>query len=105
MKKLFFCITAFVIFIGRVHADEGMLIPSLISAFESDMKAKGMKLSAQDIYNVNKASIKDAILQFGGGCTAERAMEEAHAGKPKLVLLKRLQQSKISEVFSLFINY
>jgi len=76
MKKLFFCITAFVIFIGRVHADEGMLIPSLISAFESDMKAKGMKLSAQDIYNVNKASIKDAILQFGGGCTAELVSDQ-----------------------------
>jgi hypothetical protein len=48
-----------------------MLIPSLISAFESDMKAKGMKLSADDIYSINKTSLKDAILQFGGGCTAE----------------------------------
>ena len=45
-----------------------MLIPSLIAAFESDMKAKGMKLSAADIYSVNSTSIKDAILQFGGGC-------------------------------------
>ncbi len=52
-------------------AEEGMLIPSLISAFESDMKAKGMKLSAKDIYDVNHASIKDAIMHFGGGCTAE----------------------------------
>ena len=52
-------------------ADEGMLIPSLIKAFESDMKAKGMKLSADDIYSVNHASIKDAIFQFGGGCTSE----------------------------------
>ena len=52
-------------------ADEGMLIPSLIKAFESDMQAKGMKLSAEDIYNVNNASIKDAIFQFGGGCTSE----------------------------------
>jgi hypothetical protein len=71
MKTFFFCITLFLILISPLRADEGMLIPSLISAFESDMKAKGMKLSAQDIYNVNKASIKDAILQFGGGCTAE----------------------------------
>jgi hypothetical protein len=52
-------------------AEEGMLIPSLIAAFESDMKAKGMKLSAADIYSINSTSIKDAILQFGGGCTAE----------------------------------
>ena len=48
-----------------------MLIPSLISAFESDMKAKGMKLSAKDIYDVNNSSLKDAIMHFGGGCTAE----------------------------------
>ncbi|MBM3185488.1 MAG: S46 family peptidase [Bacteroidetes bacterium] len=54
-----------------LRAEEGMLIPSLISAFESDMKAKGMKLSADDIYSINKTSLKDAILQFGGGCTAE----------------------------------
>ncbi|MEY3728258.1 MAG: hypothetical protein RL098_1735, partial [Bacteroidota bacterium] len=43
----------------------------LIAAFENDMKAKGMKLSAADIYSVNNTSIKDAIFQFGGGCTAE----------------------------------
>lgn len=53
------------------HSDEGMLIPSLISAFESDMKAKGMKLNARDIYDVNNSSLKDAIMHFGGGCTAE----------------------------------
>ena len=52
-------------------ADEGMLIPSLIKAFASDMKAKGMKLSAEDLYSVNSSSLKDAIFQFGGGCTAE----------------------------------
>ena len=57
------------VFVAR--AEEGMLIPSLIAAFESDMKAKGMKLSAADIYSVNSTSMKDAILQFGGGCTAE----------------------------------
>lgn len=54
-----------------VFADEGMLLPLLLKAFESDMQARGMKLSAEDIYSVNQASLKDAILQFGGGCTAE----------------------------------
>lgn len=52
-------------------AEEGMLIPSVIQAFTSDMKAKGMKLSAEDIYSVNQSSLKDAVLHFGGGCTAE----------------------------------
>lgn len=54
-----------------VQAEEGMLIPSLIEAFESDMKAMGMRLTAADLYSVNKSSIKDAIMHFGGGCTAE----------------------------------
>jgi len=71
MNKLLFIVSLVFIFNKSVRADEGMLIPSLIAAFESDMKAKGMKLTAKDIYNVNKASLKDAILQFGGGCTAE----------------------------------
>ena len=52
-------------------AEEGMLIPSLITAFESNMQAMGMKLNANDIYDVNHSSIKDAIIHFGGGCTAE----------------------------------
>ena len=65
-------VTILSVFISVVSwADEGMLIPSLIKAFESDMKAKGMRLSAEDIYSVNSSSLKDAIFQFGGGCTAE----------------------------------
>ena len=64
-----FCIA--ILGLKPVLAEEGMLIPSLIAAFENDMKAKGMKLSAADIYSVNNTSIKDAIFQFGGGCTAE----------------------------------
>lgn len=54
-----------------LRAEEGMLIPSVITAFESDMQAMGMKLTAKDIYDVNNSSIKDAIIHFGGGCTAE----------------------------------
>ena len=64
-----FCIS--ILTLKPVLAEEGMLIPSLIAAFENDMKAKGMKLSAADIYSINNTSIKDAIFQFGGGCTAE----------------------------------
>lgn len=69
MRKL--VLALFVFSFGLSWAEEGMLIPSVISAFESDMKARGMKLSAQDIYSVNNSSLKDAILHFGGGCTAE----------------------------------
>jgi hypothetical protein len=70
MKRIILSISfALTIFFSK--AEEGMLIPSLIAAFQNDMQAMGMKLTAEDIYSVNKASIKDAILQFGGGCTAE----------------------------------
>ena len=64
-----FCVA--ILGLKPVLAEEGMLIPSLIAAFENDMKAKGMKLSAAEIYSINNTSIKDAIFQFGGGCTAE----------------------------------
>lgn len=75
MKKLkLIFIALFTLIVAR--AEEGMIIPSLIAAFESDMKAMGMKLSANDIYNINKSSLKDAIIQFNGGCTAEIVSNE-----------------------------
>jgi len=50
----------------------GMWIPSLLKGMnESEMKNLGMKISAEDIYSVNKSSLKDAVPQFDGGCTAE----------------------------------
>ena len=53
-------------------ADEGMWIPSLLKELNiDDMKAKGLNLSADDIYNINKSSMKDAIISFGGFCTGE----------------------------------
>ncbi len=64
-------------FIAPVFSEEGMLIPSVIQAFESDMKAKGMKLSAEDIYSINHSSLKDAVLHFGGGCTSEIVSNKA----------------------------
>lgn len=70
-NKLSTILFLFLVNIHVVLAEEGMLIPSLLAAFESDMKAKGMRLSADEIYSVNHSSLKDAIFQFGGGCTAE----------------------------------
>lgn len=63
----------FFLFVNAIsHADEGMWIPSLLKSLnESDLKTKGLKISVEDIYSVNKSSIKDAIVLFGGGCTAE----------------------------------
>ena len=50
----------------------GMWIPSLLKGMnETEMKNLGMKISAEDIYSANKSSLKDAVPQFDGGCTAE----------------------------------
>src|SRR5215203_5269760 len=65
LSLLFICCTL-------VRADEGMWMPQLIEALNfKDMKKNGFKLSAQQIYSINKASMKDAVAIFGGGCTAE----------------------------------
>ncbi len=56
----------------NVYCGEGMWLPFLLSKLnEKDMKAKGLKISAEDIYSTNKSSLKDAIVSLGGFCTAE----------------------------------
>ncbi len=71
MKKLFLSI-AFLITILRSQADEGMWLPLLLGKqVYGDMVKKGLKLKADQLYSANKASIKDAIIIFGNGCTGE----------------------------------
>ena len=55
----------------KARADEGMWLPSLIGERIDDMRAKGFRLTAEDIYSVNEASMKDAVVLFNGGCTGE----------------------------------
>jgi hypothetical protein len=52
-------------------AHEGMWLPTLLKSIEGDLQSAGLQLSAEDIYSINKGSLKDAIVLFGGGCTAE----------------------------------
>ncbi len=59
------------LFALAASADEGMWLPSLISQRIDDMRAKGFRLTAEDIYSINKASMKDAVVLFDGGCTGE----------------------------------
>jgi len=69
MKKIIIVLVVFIA--SQAKATEGMWIPSLIDMFYSDMQTYGMKLSPQQIYSTNNSSLKDAVIQFGGGCTAE----------------------------------
>ena len=70
MKKFLLIIAAALMTVGA-KADEGMWLPSLISQRIADMQEKGFHLSADDIYNINEASLKDAVVLFGRGCTGE----------------------------------
>lgn len=57
--------------VQKVKADEGMWFLMFIGKNMDDMQKMGLKLTAEDIYSINNSSLKDAIVQFGGGCTAE----------------------------------
>ena len=71
MRKVLFTVLAS-LFSFTAMADEGMwLLPYLQKMNIKDMKAKGFKLSAEDVYSVEHSSLKDAIVIFGGGCTGE----------------------------------
>ncbi len=59
-------------FSSALFAGEGMWLPLLLKALnETEMQSMGMKMTAEDIYSVNKGSLKDAIVHFNGGCTSE----------------------------------
>ena len=71
MKKLLFLVALILAGASQVRADEGMWLPSEILKKIKDIQSQGFKLSAEDIYSVNKSSLKDAVVRFGGGCTGE----------------------------------
>ena len=70
IKKFLLCALACITF-TTATADEGMWLPSLIKERVKDMRKKGFKLKADDVYSTTKPSLKDAVMQFGGGCTGE----------------------------------
>ncbi len=77
MKKLFAILIISLTLIPFAKADEGMWIPILLEKYNfEDMQKKGFKLTAEEIYSVNNASMKDAIVIFGGGCTGEMISDQ-----------------------------
>ena len=73
MRRLSYLLLLSILFLGRAVADEGMWLPSLIHQLNiSEMQQMGFRLNADDIYNINRASMKDAIVALDrGSCTAE----------------------------------
>ena len=76
MKLRNITIAAAILWALPTFADEGMWLPSLISERIADMQSKGLRLTAEDLYSVNHASLKDAIVLFGSGCTGELVSDE-----------------------------
>lgn len=75
MKKVFSLLTS-VIMVGTAIADEGMWLPMLLKNNYAQMQQMGLKLTAEQLYDVNNASLKDAVVWFNGGCTAEIISEQ-----------------------------
>ncbi|MCL2727361.1 MAG: S46 family peptidase [Bacteroidales bacterium] len=71
MKKLLLFGLLVILSLPVLRADEGMWLPVIISQRIKDMQKNGFRLTAEDVYSVNKACLKDAIVHFGGGCTGE----------------------------------
>jgi hypothetical protein len=72
MKKYILLLLVSFLLLAQAFAEEGMWLPQLLQTLnEKQMKKMGMKISASDIYSISKGSLKDAIVSFGGFCTAE----------------------------------
>jgi hypothetical protein len=72
MRKLLLAVILLISVAGRAVADEGMWLPLLLGKqVYDDMVKKGLKLTKEQLYQINKPSLKDAIIIFGGGCTGE----------------------------------
>jgi hypothetical protein len=71
MKRIILS-AALILTMLQSYADEGMWLPLLLGQqVYNDMVKRGLKLKPEQLYSVNKSSIKDAVIIFGGGCTGE----------------------------------
>ena len=89
-----------------VFGREGMWMPQLLKELnEKEMKSMGMKLSAEDIFSINHSSLKDAIVQFGGGCTGEIVSAKGllitnhHCGFSQIQSLSTIEKNYLKDGF------
>lgn len=102
MRRILICTVAFLT-LTTAAADEGMWLPSLIKERIKEMKKQGFKLKADDIYSDSKASLKDAVVQFGGGCTGEFVSPEGllltnhHCGYSSIQKLSSVEHDYLTD--------
>ena len=93
----------------RANADEGMWLPMLLGQqVYDDMVKKGLKLTKDQLYNINKASIKDAVVIFGTGCTGEMVSNEGlvftnhHCGYSAIAAVSTMEHNYLKDGFWAF---
>lgn len=106
MKKRLIILSSFILAFAHASlADVGMWIPMFINKNISDMQSKGLHLSADDLYSVNNASLKDAVVIFGGGCTGELVSADGllftnyHCGYDAIQKLSSVQHNYLANGF------
>lgn len=106
MKRLLFTLVLSVTLLLKAMADEGMWLPFLLGQqVYNDMVKKGLKLTPEQLYSINKASLKDAIVIFGGGCTGELVSDQGllltnhHCGYDVIANASTLQNNYLRDGF------
>ena len=108
MKKLFVTLVLAASLLNA-RADEGMWLPMLLGQqVYNDMVKKGLKLTKEQLYSINKSSIKDAIVIFGGGCTGEIVSDQGliftnhHCGYDAIASASSVQNNYLRDGFYAF---
>ena len=107
MKKFIFALIAGILLLpNSVKADEGMWFLMFIERLNHrDMEKMGLQLTSEEIYSINHSSLKDAIVQFNGGCTAEIVSKEGlvltnhHCGYSAIAELSTAEQNYLKDGF------
>lgn len=107
MKKLLlFVVSAIMLVPASVKADEGMWFLMFIERLNHrDMQKMGLQLTAEEIYSINNHSLKDAIVQFNGGCTAEMISKDGlvltnhHCGYDAIAELSSAEKNILKDGF------
>jgi hypothetical protein len=107
MKKNMLILLIFLFIpLAVLRAEEGMWLPSLLGELKiGDMQEKGFRLSADDIYHINRAAITDAVVSFGGFCTGELISAEGllitnhHCGLGSIQRHSSLENNYLDEGF------
>ncbi|QOI97635.1 MAG: S46 family peptidase [Flammeovirgaceae bacterium] len=96
----------FVFLFTVARADEGMWLLYLLGdQVYTDMVKKGLKLSKEQLYSINKSSLKDAIIIFGGGCTGEIVSHEGliftnhHCGYSAIAAASTVEKNYLRDGF------